>query len=162
MIPYYGLHGAKQFFRGKQVRFEYKMWALTTTLGYVLQFEPYQGTRVRQASDMYSLIMGHVVVMDLLQELTKATGYHLIFDNLFASLSLVDDLTTIGGVDRVDQCNIKAKSHKFSHWGHKYLYRKFHSKFRCVWSTLSENEYRSGKSYNMRSRRPRIVLTYLG
>ena len=60
------------------------------------------------------------------------------------------------------ECNIKAKSHKFSRSGHKHLYHKFHSKFHCVWSSLSENEYRSGKSYDTRSRRSGIVLTYLG
>ena len=64
--------------------------------------------------------------------------------------------------DEIGQCNIKAKSHKFSRSGHKYLYRTFHSTFHCVWSGLSENEYRSDKSYDMRSRRPGIVLTYLG
>ena len=95
MIPYYGRHGAKQFIRGKPIRFGYKMWALTTALGYVLQFEPYQGARGRQASDVYSLGMGYAVVMDLLQELTKDNAYHLTFDNLFASLSLVDEITKL-------------------------------------------------------------------
>ena len=41
---------------------------------------------------------------------------------------------------------------EFSHSGHRYLYRKFHSKFHCVWSSLSENEYRSGKSYDTKTR----------
>lgn len=43
MIPYFGRHGAKQFIRGNPIRFGYKMWALTTALGYVVLFEPYQG-----------------------------------------------------------------------------------------------------------------------
>ena len=41
MIPYYGRHGAKQFIRAKPIGFGYKMWALTTALGYVLRFETY-------------------------------------------------------------------------------------------------------------------------
>ena len=96
MIPYYGRHGAKQFIRGKQIRFGYKMWALTTTLGYVLQFEPYQGERARQAPDMNHLGMGGAVVVDLLSELQKDNAYHLTFDNLFSSLRLVDKLTDMG------------------------------------------------------------------
>ena len=60
------------------------------------------------------------------------------------------------------KCKLKANSHRFSRSGHKHLYRKFHSKFHCVWSSLSENEYRSGKSYDTRSRRSGIVLTNLG
>ena len=94
VIPYYGRHGAKEFIRGKPTRFGYKIWALITALGYVLQFEPYQGARGRQASDVYSLGIGGAVVMDL-QELTKDNSYHLTFDNLFVSLSLVDELTKL-------------------------------------------------------------------
>ena len=41
MVPYYGKHSAKQFIRGKPIRFGYKMWVLKTPLGYVIQFEPY-------------------------------------------------------------------------------------------------------------------------
>ena len=41
MIPYYGRHGAKQFIRGKPIRFGFKMWVLATPLGYCVQFEPY-------------------------------------------------------------------------------------------------------------------------
>ena len=79
MIPYYGRHWAKQFIHGKPIPFGFKMWALTTSLGYVLQFEPYQGARGRQAPDNNKLGMGGAVVMDLLSELTKDNGYHLTF-----------------------------------------------------------------------------------
>ncbi|VEN56769.1 unnamed protein product [Callosobruchus maculatus] len=30
MVPYYGHHGAKQFIKGKPIRYGYKMWAGTT------------------------------------------------------------------------------------------------------------------------------------
>ncbi|XP_060552737.1 piggyBac transposable element-derived protein 3-like [Ruditapes philippinarum] len=96
MIPYYGRHGAKQFIRGKPIRFDYKMWALTTALGYVLQFEPYQGAKGHQTHDPGFLGMGGAVVMDLLSELQKDDAYHLTFDNLFTSLKLVDRLTDMG------------------------------------------------------------------
>ena len=48
MIPYFGKHSTKQFIRGKPIRFGYKMWVLTTPLGYVLLFESDQGARGRQ------------------------------------------------------------------------------------------------------------------
>ena len=94
MVPYFGKHGAKQFIRGKPIRFGYKMWVLTTPLGYVLQFEPYQGARGRQ-TEYPGLGMGGSVVVDLIAELQADTGdsFHLTFDNLFTSLALVDCLT---------------------------------------------------------------------
>ncbi|XP_053389577.1 piggyBac transposable element-derived protein 3-like [Mercenaria mercenaria] len=115
MIPYYGRHGAKQFIRGKPIRFGYKMWALTTPLGYLLQFEPYQGARGRQAADTNRLGMGGAVVMDLLVELNKDNAYHLTFDNLFTSLRLVDELSKLGIActgtvrsNRVEDCPLRS------------------------------------------------------
>lgn len=114
MIPYYGRHGAKQFIRGKPIRFGYKMWALTTALGYVLQFEPYQGAKGHQTHDPGFLGMGGAVVMDLLSELQKDDAYHLTFDNLFTSLKLVDRLTDMGisctgtiRANRIEDCPVK-------------------------------------------------------
>ena len=43
IIPYRSGHDTKQFTLGKLLRFGYKMLGLTSPLGYVLQFEPYQG-----------------------------------------------------------------------------------------------------------------------
>ena len=42
MAPYFGRHGAKQFIRGKPVRFGFKFWCLCNCRGYLIQFEPYQ------------------------------------------------------------------------------------------------------------------------
>ena len=44
MVPYYGRHRTKQFIRGKPIRFGYKLWALTSSSGYVYHAEPYRGT----------------------------------------------------------------------------------------------------------------------
>lgn len=115
MIPYYGRHGAKQFIRGKPIRFGFKIWALTTPLGYVVQFEPYQGKRGQQASNQKDLGMGGAVVTDLLSELQKEDAYHVTFDNLFTSLKLVDKLSSLGvactgtiRANRVENCPLKA------------------------------------------------------
>ena len=97
MIPYFDKHSVKQFTRGKPVRFVYKMWVLTTPLGYVLQFEAYQGARGRQ-TEHPELGMGGSVVIDLISELQEEIGssYRLTFDNLFTSYNLVDCLTSKG------------------------------------------------------------------
>ncbi|XP_070203535.1 piggyBac transposable element-derived protein 3-like [Littorina saxatilis] len=120
MIPYYGGHGAKQFIRGKPIRFGYKTWVLATPLGYCVQFEPYQGANGRQANaDEYPGIgMGGAVVVDLISELEEEEPedcYHLTFDNLFTSLKLIDVLTSkkIGctgtvRANRTEQCPLKS------------------------------------------------------
>ena len=94
MVPYYGRQSAKQFICGKPIRFGYKMSVLTTTLGYVVQIELYQGAQVQQ-TQYEGLGMGGSVVMDLISELHEEVGnsFHLTFDNFVTSLTLVDCLT---------------------------------------------------------------------
>lgn len=84
-----------QFIRSKPIRFGFKVWVLTTPLGYVLQFDPYQGARGRQ-TEVPGLGMGGSMVIDLISELQQDDSYHLTFDNLFTSLPLVDCLTKKG------------------------------------------------------------------
>ena len=66
MILYFGRHGAKQFLRGKPIRFGYKMWCLCDRLGYLIQCDPYQ-----EACGTYDkeLGFGASVVLDLASEL---------------------------------------------------------------------------------------------
>ena len=94
MVPYYGRQSAKQFICGKPIRFGYKMSVITTTLGYVVQIELYQGAQVQQ-TQYEGRGMGGSVVMDLISELHEEVGnsFHLTFDNLVTSLTLVDCLT---------------------------------------------------------------------
>ena len=54
MVPYYDRHSSKQFIRGKPIRFGFKIWCLNTRLGYLIQFEPYQG-----ASSTYDSNLGN-------------------------------------------------------------------------------------------------------
>ena len=88
MIPYYGKHSAKQFIRGKPIRFGFKLWCLNTRLGYIVQCEPYQGGGTQIDSD---LGLGGSVVMDLISELPKR-NYVIYIDNYFASLRLLQKL----------------------------------------------------------------------
>ena len=89
------------------------MWVLATPLGYVMQFEPYQGTKGRKAL-VAGLRMGGSVVIDLISELQELYSYHLTFDNLFTSLPLVDCLTSKGiactgtiRANRIEDCPLK-------------------------------------------------------
>ena len=91
MVPYFGKHGAKQFIRGKPIRFGYKMWVLATPLGYtcIVNIVPYQGaTREKRKP---GLGMGGEVVLDLVSGLPK-TPFHITFDNLFSSVTIVEEL----------------------------------------------------------------------
>ena len=106
MIPYYGRHGCKQFIRGKPIRFGFKLWCLATRLGYLVQFEPYQGA----GTGRHELGLGAGVVLDLIKELPD-TNINLYFDNLFSSIKLMEKLTEmgVGGTgtlrsNRLEQC----------------------------------------------------------
>ena len=48
MISYYGRHYAKQYIRGKPIRFGFKHWALCTSTGYMLAFHVYVGKQKKQ------------------------------------------------------------------------------------------------------------------
>lgn len=63
MVPYYGRHGAKQFIRGKPIRWGYKFWMGTTTLGYVERFDPYQGSSTTIPDKYKQLGLGASIVL---------------------------------------------------------------------------------------------------
>lgn len=114
MVPYYGRHSAKQFIRGKPVRFGYKMWCLNTRLGYLIQCEPYQGAG--QGGQTYPhLGLGGSVVVDLISELPEGNHYKIHADNFFTSLKLLDHLTDEGiglvgtiRANRIENCPIRS------------------------------------------------------
>ena len=94
MVPYYGKHGAKQYIHGKPIKFGYKLWVAATTLGYVIQFLPYQGAGTTEKE----LGLGGSVVKRLAESLPKFENqnYHLVFDNLFTSPQLLYSLKNNG------------------------------------------------------------------
>uniref|UniRef100_A0AAZ1X7W2 PiggyBac transposable element-derived protein domain-containing protein n=1 Tax=Oreochromis aureus TaxID=47969 RepID=A0AAZ1X7W2_OREAU len=81
MIEYFVRHGCKQFIRGKPIRFGYKIWSLASSSGFVHQMEPY----VEATHIWWKLDLVRVQVWFLF--------YH---DNLFTTLSLVDEMTLRG------------------------------------------------------------------
>lgn len=93
MIPYFGNHSAKQFIRGKPIRFGYKMWCMTTSLGYLIQFDPYQGASKTAFKDVG---MGGSVVLNLISCLPNDVHFQIYFDNLFTSVPLLEKLSQMG------------------------------------------------------------------
>lgn len=103
MAPYYGHHGAKQFIRGKPIRYGFKVWCLNTPNGYLVQMEPYQGAGTVQMRP--NLGMGGSVVMELASvlsdtglsdSLTPEQHFSIYFDNLFTSPALLTELKKEG------------------------------------------------------------------
>ena len=70
------------------------MWALTTAIGYVVQFELYQGAKGDKNIEYPGIGIGGSVIMDLVAKLIEEDGehihYHLTFEKLFTSLNHVD------------------------------------------------------------------------
>ncbi|XP_036317388.1 piggyBac transposable element-derived protein 3-like [Rhagoletis pomonella] len=96
MIPYYGRHYAKQYIRGKSIRFGFKNWALNSSDGYMLQFDVYMDKNAESVPQGYGV--GGDKVVDLL---TKANvphhkGFKLFIDNYFTSVKLLRNLASMG------------------------------------------------------------------
>jgi len=91
MAPYFGRHGAKQFIRGKPVRFGFKMWCLCERLGYLIQFDPYQSGEYDK-----DVGLGASVVLNLVSKLPQSVPFKLFGDLFFTSLHLIDELKARG------------------------------------------------------------------
>lgn len=99
MVPYYGRHGAKQFMKGKPIRYGYKLWVGTSRLGYIYWFEPYQGAATNISTDYAKEGVGAGAVLEYARTLRKkwsTQNIHLFFDNFFTSMSLLEILTAKG------------------------------------------------------------------
>ncbi len=98
MIPHFGRHSSKQFIHSKPIQYGYKVWALCTSGGSRVCFEPYCGRDTRFED------MGHVV-LQLLEKASLLPGSELFFDNLFTSFPLLDNLSArnIAGTGAVRQ-----------------------------------------------------------
>ncbi|KAH9362367.1 hypothetical protein HPB48_018019 [Haemaphysalis longicornis] len=98
MIEYYDRHGCKQFIRGKQIRFGYKVWCLNAKNGYLANFEVYQGKQKDSGtSTQYEKELGIAAapLLEMVYELPVdvcGLPYHFYFDNLFSSLHLLRHL----------------------------------------------------------------------
>nr|XP_026496431.1 piggyBac transposable element-derived protein 2-like [Vanessa tameamea] len=93
MVKYFGHHPAKQFIRGKPVRFGYKNWVAASSTGYCYVFDLYCGKAIEASTDP----LGSRVVKMLLQKLgTDPTNHQVFFDNFFTNYNLLVDLKKEG------------------------------------------------------------------
>jgi len=113
MVPYFGRQPSKQFLCLKPVRFRSKLWTLATSIGYVIQFEPYAG-RKQDSQDKTEIGLSSSVVLDLLSEMPVSLPYHVAFDNYFTSLKLLEYLSTKGiaatrtvRANRLEKCPLR-------------------------------------------------------
>lgn len=100
MVKYYGKHSCKQFIRNKPIRFGYKIWCLCTSIGYLVDFEIYQG-RNTAANTEYQTVFGKasaplVEMIDRFPDNLKKLPFHFFFDNLFTGLNLLAYLRECG------------------------------------------------------------------
>ena len=120
MIPYFGKHFAKQFIRGKPIRFGYKMWALCSNGGYLLLFDLYMGKKENEAINIVLNIgLGENVVLNLIAKANLPLNHNhiLFFDNYFTSIALMEELilrtylaTGTCKDNRSDKCPISEKT----------------------------------------------------
>lgn len=99
MVPYFGRHGAKQFIRGKPIRWGYKLWVGCTRNGYINWFEPYQGASTHVSTEYKELGVGAGVVLTYANSLRSRwpnSKFHIFFDNFFSSMALFEKLSEIG------------------------------------------------------------------
>ena len=78
MVPYRGLHSAKQFITNKPVRFGYKIWMMCSSNGYPYNFEIYCGKYPNRTTPL-----GSHVVSTMLQQITANENHVVFFDNIF-------------------------------------------------------------------------------
>ena len=87
MVPYRGLHSAKQYIKGKPVKFGYKLWMLCSSDGYLYNFEIYFGKDVSRTNPL-----GTHVAEKMLSPVTDPSQHVVFFDNFFTSHMLLTNL----------------------------------------------------------------------
>ena len=114
MIPYFGMHSAKQTNRAKSVRFGYKNFVLSSADGYPYHLIPYCGAKGLGGTPGKDLTLR--VVLDLVLQNNQGIG-NLAFDNWYTSAKLMSILAamkipTIGTVrsDRVGNAPLMTTS----------------------------------------------------
>ena len=87
MLPYRGLHSAKQYIKGKPVKFCYKLWMLCSSDGFPYNFKIYCGKDSSRTSPL-----GSHVVKKMLGPVPNKSQHIVLFDNFFTSHTLLTDI----------------------------------------------------------------------
>ena len=106
MVPYRGLHSARQYIKGKPVKFGYKIWMLCSSDGFPYNFDIYCGKESRREGPL-----GSHVVNTLLAPVSNKNQHIVFFDNFFTSYDLLkklaaDNIRACGTVreNRIGRC----------------------------------------------------------
>ena len=87
MEPYYGHHSMKQFIRGKPIRYRLKLWCLTSPQGYLVRFQPYNGSDKTPGKPVAASVIENLCIGTIPQ------GSCIYTDNYFTSLPLMETLS---------------------------------------------------------------------
>ena len=98
MVPYFGKHGARQCIHGKPIMVGFKLWVMTTPLGYCIQFRPYTGKdSILQEYENIGLFLVASVVAKLVRKLPviQTSNCHIVMDNYFTSPALLRHISAM-------------------------------------------------------------------
>nr|CAH7746200.1 unnamed protein product [Callosobruchus chinensis] len=159
MVKYFGHHSAKQFIRGKPVRFGYKVWMLCSSTGYCYNFDVYCGAKPSSISTenqkKSTLPLGSKVVLELLECVAQPSDHSVFFDNYFTSHSLLKMLRDKGfratgtiRENRTNKCPLPPKeSMNKEERGHfRYMFDKTNSLLFVKWK--DSNVVTMGTNYD--------------
>ena len=114
MIPYFGMHSAKQTMRNKSGRFSYKNFVISSSDGYPYKLIPY--SRVKGIGGTPGKDLTLHVVIDLVLKCDSGIG-NLSFDNWYSSAKLMSLLTAMevptictAKSDRIGKAPVKSSS----------------------------------------------------
>ena len=96
-MPYFGRHGAMQYFHGKPIKFRYKSWVMATPLCFCIRFRPCGGKDIIfQKYDGIGLGLSASDAAHLVNTSPNNGGsnYHIVMDNFFSSPELLRHLSS--------------------------------------------------------------------
>ena len=91
IVPYYGRHGAKQFIKGKPLRFGFKLWTLANSKGYAYHIQPYPGLAEKEEGFSASSSVVYFFAKRL-ADLFPGAELSITFGNYFTSIDLLTSL----------------------------------------------------------------------
>eukprot|EP00066_Takifugu_rubripes_P027785 XP_011617051.1 PREDICTED: piggyBac transposable element-derived protein 3-like [Takifugu rubripes] len=83
-----------KFIKGKPIRFGYKVWSLASSSGYMYHMEPYCGSLTLLPET--GLGQGPSIIIGLAEQAQVPQGCKFFHDNLFTTISLMDEMTKRG------------------------------------------------------------------
>jgi DNA excision repair protein ERCC-6 len=91
MVRFHGRHTCKQYMRAKPIKWGFKQWVVSDSLGYPYHVSPYQGASllIKDKPLGYRVVMSKV---DVIAQFSDLRSHELFMDNFFTSYDLLRDL----------------------------------------------------------------------